>query len=66
MEQVLRNIDLNAVGVTTKKIRILAVFTKFLVLVYFLKLTTRCVQSKLKIIIVLYFVPNYSQIQRIR
>ena len=62
MEQVLRNIDLIVVGVTTKKIRILAVFTKFMVLMYFSKLTTRRVQSKLKIIIVLYFVPNYNQI----
>ena len=62
MEQVLRNIDLNAVGVTTKKICILAVFTMFLVPMYFLKLTTRRVQSKLQIIIVLYFVPNYSEI----
>ena len=62
MKQVLKNIDLNAVGVTTKKSEFWHVSLFFLVHVYFLKLTTGRVLSKLKIIMVLYFVPNYSEI----
>ena len=52
MKKVLKNIDLNAVGVTTKKSEFWHVF---LVHMYFLKLTTRRVLSRLKIIIVLIF-----------
>ena len=62
IKQVLKNIDLNAVGVTTKNISEFWHVSLFLVHVYFLKLTTRRVLSKLNIIIVLYFVPNYSEI----
>ena len=58
----LKNKDLNAVGVTTNKNLNFGMFRYFLVQMYFLKLTSRRVLSMLKIIIVLYFVPNFSEI----